>query len=245
MTTKPAHDDLFATAHSSISDFVFDEKVALVFADMIKRSVPGYSTLLTGIASIAHQYAQANTNCYDLGCSTGASTLAVSSAIPDTGCKMIAVDNSSAMIQRCHEYLNQAKLELSPDIICADVRDIKIENASVVVMNLTLQFVPIADRQDCIDAIYNGLLPGGILILSEKINFTEARENQWQQTVHHTFKQLHGYSDLEISQKRTALEKVLIPETLKTHQQRLAKTGFKFVTTWFQCFNFISMIAIK
>ncbi len=242
---KTEHDDLFALTRPSISQFAFDDKVVRVFADMIKRSVPGYSTLLTGIASIAHQYAQPGTNCYDLGCSLGASTLAMSSAIPHSNCHIIAIDNSAAMIERCRDYLQQTDLPLPIEIICADLLDVAIENASVAVMNLTLQFIPLNHRQTCINTIYQGLLPGGVLVLSEKIDFAEPRESELQQSVHHAFKHLHGYSALEISQKRTALENVLIPETLKTHQQRLAQAGFQFSTTWFQCFNFISIIAIK
>jgi tRNA (cmo5U34)-methyltransferase len=239
------YDDLFIAPQPSISKFVFDDKVASVFADMIQRSVPGYSTLLTGIAAIARQYAQPGTNCYDLGCSLGASTLALSSAISHSDCHIIAVDNSVAMIERCRVHIQQAELKLSTDIICADLLDISIENASIAIMNLTLQFIPLAYRQTCIDAIYSGLQPGGVLVLSEKIDFTEPRENTLQQSVHHAFKQLHGYSALEISQKRTALDNVLIPETLKKHHQRLTSAGFQFSTTWFQCFNFISIIAIK
>ncbi|HFD12097.1 MAG TPA: carboxy-S-adenosyl-L-methionine synthase CmoA [Crenotrichaceae bacterium] len=242
---KTASDTLFAQQQTSIADFVFDEKVARVFTDMIKRSVPGYSTLLTGIASISHQYARPETNCYDLGCSTGASTLAIGSAVANTGCHILAIDNSPAMIQRCREHMRQTELQLSIDIICADLLDIRIENASVTVMNLTLQFIPLEKRQQCIDLIYNGLRPGGILILSEKIDFDHPQEAEWQQSVHHHFKKMQGYSALEISQKRTALEKVLIPETLEIHHQRLTKAGFQFCTTWFQCFNFISMIAVK
>lgn len=242
---KTQHDDLFALVRPSSGGFVFNEKVAGVFADMIKRSVPGYSTLLTGISAIAHQYAQANTNCYDLGCSLGASTLAMGSAIPHPDCQIIAVDNSIAMIERCRDYLQQAELQLPIEIICADLLDVTIENASVAVMNLTLQFIPLSHRQTCINTIYQGLQPGGVLVLSEKIDFAEPHDNELQQSVHHTFKQLHGYSALEISQKRTALENVLIPETLEIHQQRLASAGFQFCTTWFQCFNFISIIAIK
>ncbi len=242
---KKKRDDLFAQVCPSISEFVFDEKVASVFADMIERSVPGYSTLLTGIAAIAHQYVQPGTNCYDLGCSLGASTLAISSAISHPDCHIIAVDNSPAMIERCRDYVQQAELQLPTEIICADILDVTIENASIAVMNLTLQFIPLIHRQTCINTIYQGLRPGGVLVLSEKIDFAESGASELQQSIHHAFKQLHGYSALEISQKRTALENVLIPETLIAHQQRLASAGFQFSTTWFQCFNFISIIAVK
>ncbi|MCH9697393.1 MAG: carboxy-S-adenosyl-L-methionine synthase CmoA [Gammaproteobacteria bacterium] len=240
-----SRDDLFALKQTSMSEFAFDDQVARVFDDMIQRSVPGYSTLLTGIAALTRKYAQNNTHCYDLGCSTGASMLAMHGALGNRGCKIIGVDNSTAMIERCRSDLQQAGLDIMIDIVCSDILDVSIENASVVVMNLTLQFIPLAKRQRCLETIYRGLLPGGILILSEKINFTDAHENQWQQSVHHGFKQLHGYSALEISQKRTALENVLIPETLETHRQRLINTGFRTIHSWFQCFNFISLAAIK
>ena len=242
---KTGYDDLFSQPQQSVSEFVFDDNVAGVFADMIKRSVPGYSTLLTGIAAISNQYATPGSNCYDLGCSIGASTLSMSNAIPHPDCKIIAIDNSAAMINHCRENFQQTEVKQDIEIICDDVLSYPINNASVVVMNLTLQFIPLHKRQHCINRIYEGLLPGGVLILSEKLDFINTRENQWQQTVHHGFKQLQGYSTLEISQKRTALENVLIPETQKTHQQRLETAGFQFTTTWFQCFNFVSMIAIK
>lgn len=238
-------DDLFALKQSSISEFAFDTQVARVFDDMIQRSVPGYSTLLAGIAALTREYAQHDTRCYDLGCSTGASTLAIHGALNDPSCNIVAVDNSAAMIERCRDYLRQAGLDETIETECADILDVSIDNASVVIMNLTLQFIPLAERQRCIETIYQGLAPGGILILSEKIDFADTQENQWQQSIHHTFKQLHGYSKLEISQKRTALENVLIPETLATHRQRLTNAGFHTIRVWFQCFNFISLAAIK
>jgi len=54
-----------------------------------------------------------------------------------------------------------------------------------------------------------------------------------------------GYSKLEISQKRAALENVLLPETLEAHRSRLDTIGFDAVDVWFQCFNFASMVAFK
>ena len=118
-------------------------------------------------------------------------------------------------------------------------------NASVVVLNFTLQFIPVGERLALIERIYAGLKPGGILILSEKIAFAEPERQHFHVELHHDFKRANGYSDLEISQKRTALEKVLIPETLACHQQRLRAAGFHFVDLWFQCLNFVSMVAIK
>ena len=130
-------------------------------------------------------------------------------------------------------------------MVCADVQEVGIENASVVVLNLTLQFIPVEKRLDLLQQIYHGLKPGGILLLSEKIAFDDPQQQLLQDNLHLEFKRSQGYSDLEISQKRTALEKVMIPETLATHQQRLQQAGFTLSEPWFQCFNFISLVAIK
>ena len=130
-------------------------------------------------------------------------------------------------------------------MLCADIRDISIENASVVVLNFTLQFIPTADRLAFLQKINQGLLPGGILILSEKLKFDDNRQNALQTDMHHLFKKAKGYTDLEISQKRTALENVLIPETFGLHQQRLQQAGFSSAEVWFQYFNFASIIALK
>ncbi|TLS67950.1 carboxy-S-adenosyl-L-methionine synthase CmoA [Mariprofundus erugo] len=223
------------------SGFTFDDRVASVFSDMINRSVPGYAQTLQMVELLSHQYAQNGSNLYDLGCSLGAATLALRRGSRERQCRVIGIDNSAAMIDRCRQILGHEDIELH----CQDILATPIENASVVVLNFVLQFIAIEQRQQLLQAICTGLRPGGILILSEKISFPDPRENRLQIELHEAFKRAHGYSELEISRKRTALEDVLIPEPLSTHHQRLADAGFCSSHTWFQCFNFSSMIAIK
>ena len=238
-------DQLYASALEEIIDFRFDEKVVDVFPDMIQRSVPGYATMLNNMAILAARYAQDNSHCYDLGCSLGAVSLAMSQTIQQHNCDIIAIDNSADMIERGQQLLANDRHSTVPiSLYCADIQTVEIDNASVVVLNFTLQFIPLADRLALITKIYQGLNTGGILILSEKLAF-DTEKNNFHINAHHDFKRANGYSDLEISQKRTALENVLIPETLVTHQQRLKHAGFAFSEQWFQCFNFTSMIAIK
>jgi len=238
-------DLIYAAALDEIIDFRFDEKVVNVFPDMIQRSVPGYATMLNNMAILAARYAQDNSHCYDLGCSLGAVSLAMSQTIQQDNCDIIAIDNSPEMIKQGQQHLaNPRESDILVTMHCADIQDIVIENASVVVLNFTLQFIPLADRLALIKRIYQGLNTGGVLILSEKLAF-DLEQDDFHINAHHDFKRANGYSDLEISQKRTALENVLIPETLATHQQRLKQAGFNFSEQWFQCFNFASMIAIK
>lgn len=244
MTKK--QDAIYAAPLNEIIDFQFDERVADVFPDMIQRSVPGYGMMISTIGILAARYAQPESRCYDLGCSLGAVSLAMRQRICQPECEIVAVDNSPAMIERGRELLARDTAPTVPvTMLCADLLQVSIENASVVVLNFTLQFIPPAERLALITRIYEGLKPGGILILSEKIAFEIAGRQQFHVELHHDFKRANGYSDLEISQKRTALEKVMIPETLACHQQRLQAAGFDFIETCFQCFNFASLVAQK
>lgn len=238
----PGRDQLFAQTDETLKDFVFDERVAAVFPDMINRSVPGYSNIIGMIGVLAHQHAQPDSRLYDLGCSLGAATAALQQGTVARGCEIHAIDNAPAMIDRARSLLDA---NAAPPIYfhCGDVREQSIEQASIVVMNFTLQFIPIVDRQKLLHRIHRGMLSDGILILSEKIAGKDAAEDQLLIDLHHEFKRANGYSDLEISQKRAALEDVLVPERLDVHRQRLLDAGFSRVDLWFQCFNFISLIA--
>jgi len=238
-------DNLFAAPLQQMVDFRFDERVVSVFPDMTQRSVPGYATLISNIGTMAARYVQAHSHCYDLGCSLGAVSLSLRHAIDKPDCKIIAVDNSEAMIAKAREVLAEDENSVPVELRCADINEVSIEKASVVVMNFTLQFIAPELRQTLIQKIYDGVLPGGVLILSEKLAFEDPQTNQFHIDSHHDFKRANGYSDLEISQKRSALEKVLIPETLAQHQSRLQQAGFSFVEKWYQCFNFVSMVAVK
>ncbi|MEP5983113.1 MAG: carboxy-S-adenosyl-L-methionine synthase CmoA, partial [Marinobacter alexandrii] len=128
---------------------------------------------------------------------------------------------------------------------CEDILDTELSDASVTTLNFTLQFVPPDQRTDLLTRIAQATRPGGVLILSEKIGFDSDQEQDIQTRLHHEFKRANGYSDLEISQKRSAIEQVLIPETLAAHKERLLAAGFDQVLVWYQCFNFVSMLAIK
>jgi len=243
MSKDTPHDKIYATPHDMIVDFAFDDAVVKVFPDMIRRSVPGYTEIITLLGLLAEQYAQPGSRCYDLGCSLGAATLSMRQRIP-SDCTIVAVDNSRSMIDRCAAHIQddgKAQVELH----CQDIQDIEIADASVVVLNFTLQFIAVGERLSLLQNIYAGLRPGGILVLSEKLNFEDVGEQQMQESMQLAFKRANGYSELEISQKRSALEKVLLPDSFAGHQRRLQEAGFSQVYQWFQAFNFASLLAIK
>lgn len=238
-------DNIFSSPIDNIGNFAFDERVVEVFPDMIQRSVPGYSNIISAIGMLAERFVKPNSTVYDLGCSLGAATLSIRRNIRQEGCKILSIDNSKAMVERCKLHVNAYRSDTPVEVIEADIRHVDISNASMVVLNFTLQFLSPEDRQNLLEKIYAGLRPGGILILSEKYVFGDEKSNELLVDLHHDFKRANGYSELEISQKRSAIENVLIPDSIGLHKDRLNKIGFSSVELWFQCFNFGSMFAIK
>ncbi|WOA51742.1 carboxy-S-adenosyl-L-methionine synthase CmoA [Dickeya solani] len=238
-------DMIFSAPIANLGDWTFDERVAEVFPDMIQRSVPGYSNIISMIGMLAERFVQADTQVYDLGCSLGAATLSMRRNIRVPGCRIIAIDNSSAMVARCRRHIEAFRADTPVEVREADILDTEIENASLVVLNFTLQFVPPASRLALLQRIWRGLRPGGALVLSEKFSFDDASIGELLFNMHLDFKRANGYSELEISQKRSMLENVMLTDSVETHKARLREAGFSHSDVWFQCFNFGSLVALK
>ncbi len=228
-----------------VTPFKFDEAVVKVFQDMIGRSVPGYELTLPLIGLIAARYVQPNSRVYDLGCSLGAASVIMRRHIQQDGVHMVGIDNSEAMVEQCTQNIAADESDIPMDVMLGDIRTANIQNASMVVLNFTLQFIDPTDRDRLIEKVYAGLNPGGVLVVSEKIVFDDEDKNERFIDLHHDFKRANGYSDLEVAQKRTAIMNVLIPETIPDHQARLLNAGFQSAELWFQAFNFCSLLAIK
>ncbi len=230
--------------------FAFDERVAAVFPDMIERSVPGYRFVLQTIAQAVPHLVQPHSRLYDLGCSLGAITLAMRAGLDDAGARaegarIVAVDSAQAMIRRAREHIAAFRTTHPIDLICADLRDITIEQASVVVTAYTLQFLPPEERLTVLTRIHDGLLPGGGLILVEKTHEPDPAMQALITELHHDFKRANGYSDLEIAQKRQALENVLRTETVAAHEERLRAAGFASMAIVTRHHGFTAWIALR
>lgn len=242
-------EDTVYKADDGSEPFRFDDRVARVFPDMLQRSIPGYAASIEAIGSLASRYVRAGTNCYDLGCSLGAATIAMRQGIQEPGCRIVAVDSAPAMIERAKEVvatdINPPALMTDVDFVLGDVREIEIANASMVVLNYTLQFLPPEDRDVMLQHVCEGLNAGGLLVLSEKVVDENPEMEKLLVELHHEHKRRNDYSALEISRKRAALENVLIPETVATHRARLKKAGFSHSAVWLRYFNFVSIIALR
>ena len=227
------------------SSFSFNQEVAEVFPDMLERSIPGYRTTINSIRFLASKYSKKGTNCYDLGCSLGASSIALGEGAAHNDCRIMAVDKSSSMTKKFSEIIKQEKLDLNIQIFNEDVLDTKITNASIVIMNFTLQFIRKKDRQLVLDKIYNGLNDGGLLIMTEKITQGDKKINNLLIDLHENFKLENLYTREEIENKKESIKNVLVEDDIETHQSRLSKSGFTKFGIWLQHFNFVSFLAIK
>lgn len=229
----------------AIADFNFGAKVAAVFDDMLDRSVPFYREVQRMVSEMATDFAAEGTNVYDLGCSTGTTLLNLDSKVsPDV--KFIGVDYSPEMLDQCRKNLAQAGFQRKHELICADLNNgIAIENASMVLMILTLQFVRPLHRDNLAKAILQGLNENGCLILVEKVLGEDSLFNRLFIKYYYDLKKRHGYSELEIAQKREALENVLVPYKLLENREMLLRAGFRYCDVFFKWYNFSGLIAVK
>ena len=238
-------DEIFKDTDIEPGSFEFNESVAKVFPDMLRRSIPGYDASLEAIGALANRYVSPGTHCYDLGCSLGAATLAMRQNIEGRNCHIVSVDLAPVMVERCRKRIDEDRSDTPVSVEAADIRNIEIRNASMVVLNYTLQFLPLKDRIGLIRKIHGGLNQGGVLVLSEKVADDDPTVESLLVDLHHAFKRANNYSDLEIARKRSALDNVLVPETTGVHLARLEATGFQHHSIWLKHFNFVSILAIR
>lgn len=238
-------DEVFKESFTKPSDFKFSSKVAVVFDDMVTRSVPFYEEMQRMIGELAADHYQDNTNIYDLGCSTGATLIQMDKSIP-AHIQFVGIDDSPDMLEKCRQKLTEVGFERPVKLQVADLNStVHIENASIAVLCLTLQFVRPINREKLLKAIYDGMAPGGAVIVIEKILAEDSTFNRDFIKYYYDMKRRNHYSEMEISQKREALENVLIPYKLSENIIMLREAGFTQCEVFFKWYNFSGFIAKK
>jgi tRNA (cmo5U34)-methyltransferase len=237
-------DTLFAVDQIH-EDFVFTEQVAQVFDDMLDRSIPFYQEVITGTARLLDIFLRQNDTVIDLGCSTGTTLLQLARLLPDKGLQFTGIDNSPAMLHKARLKAEMFSKQDMVSFITQDITDLDQADTGAFLLNYTLQFIRPLRRKEFIHRLFDNLRPGGVLILSEKKISHDPLLNRKYIDIYHQFKLERGYSELEIAQKREALENILIPFSIEENRELLLGAGFASVETFFQWFNFVSFIAIK
>jgi tRNA (cmo5U34)-methyltransferase len=238
-------DEVFRDEIEKASDFKFGANVAKVFDDMVNRSVPFYGEIQRMMAELSANHAAEGSFVYDLGCSTGTTMIGMNTMV-NQQIRFIGIDDSQEMLDKCKSKLMELGFSRPYELRCADLaHGVKIENASVVVLCLTLQFVRPIYREKVLKDIYDGLNPGGVLILVEKILAEESNFNRDFIDYYYNYKRRNNYSEMEISQKREALENVLVPYKLSENISLLRDQGFSHCEVFFKWYNFAGIIATK
>jgi tRNA (cmo5U34)-methyltransferase len=240
-----ARDRVFAEPVSAIGDFKFSKDVASVFDDMVERSVPFYTEIQRMIGEMAADFVKSGTRVYDFGCSTGSSMLALHDHVPPD-VRFVGVDSSEEMLERCRARLVKKGFRRPHELRCEDLNaGARVENASLALMVLTLQFIRPLRRERLMADIFRGLNGDGCLILVEKVLGEDSFFNRLFIQYYYEMKRRNGYSQTEIAQKREALENVLIPYRLMENRELLLRTGYRYVDVFFKWYNFCGMVAVK
>ncbi len=240
-------DQVFAQPRAKIEDFNFGHDTAVVFDDMLERSVPFYGEIQRMVAELAADFAADGTAVVDLGCSTCTSFLQIGAALPpDVGVRFVGIDSSEEMLDQAREKLTAARFARPYELRCQNMdQGVDVSGASVVLLVLTLQFVRPLHRERIMRSIYDGMEPNGCLILVEKVLGESSTFNRLFIKHYYDMKRKNGYSDLEIAQKREALENVLVPYQLEENKLLLQQCGFRSVDVFFKWYNFCGMLAMK
>lgn len=238
-------DKVFNDAKKEFGDFKFDKNVVSVFDDMVTRSVPFYLEMQRMLTELSVDFAKKNTNLYDLGCSTGATLMNLDKVL-DPSIGFVGVDESEEMLKKCRNNLVNGGIKRNLDLISVDLNNgVVLNNPSVVIFCLTLQFIRPLYRTNIIKNIYEQLPENGALMMVEKVLGEDSLFNRMFIKYYYDFKRRNEYSDIEISKKREALENVLIPYKLKENEEMLKSCGFKYVEVFFKWYNFTGIIAVK
>jgi tRNA (cmo5U34)-methyltransferase len=238
-------DKVYRDQRESIGDFRFDKSVATVFDDMVSRSVPFYGEIQRMVVEIAADYAEPGSSVYDLGISSGTTMVALNPQVDPT-VRFVGIDNSSDMLDKCREKFAVEKFVRPVDLHVAELNDgVQVENASVVMLVLTLQFIRPLRREKLIADIFRGMRTNACLIVVEKVLGEDSVFNRQFIKYYYDMKRRHGYTEMEISQKREALENVLIPYKLLENRELLLNSGFRAVDVFFKWYNFTGIVAIK
>jgi tRNA (cmo5U34)-methyltransferase len=239
-----AFDRIFADPSRKVTDFTFNAETAEVFEDMLDRSVPGYREIQRMMCELASDFAVDGTNVYDLGCSTGTTIRNLDALAQQV--RFVGVDSSQAMLDKAEASFAASPLRHPYSLTCRNLNDgAHVEEASVVVMSLTLQFLRPLYRERLLKDIHGGLHEDGVLILVEKVLGEDSLLNRLFIQHYHEFKHRNGYSEIEIAKKREALENVLMPYRLRENEEMLRQVGFRAVDVFFKWYNFAGVLALK
>ena len=244
--TPKSKDTIYSDPQEQFRPFQFDQRVAHAFNDMISRSVPYYQDLQTLVLRLLEPYLQADHTILDCGCATGTSIHSISTAFPKLPLTFYGIDNSNSMLDSAKQTCRHLPNHQSVHFECVSLETwTSIPDHNITLLILTLQFLDPKNRLSFLQRLSEKAESGSIIILIEKIAIPNPNLSRHYTDLHHGFKKDQGYSDLEIAQKRDAIETVLIPLSLEENLTLLHQAGYTKTDVFFKWLNFAGILAIK
>ncbi|MES0489230.1 MAG: carboxy-S-adenosyl-L-methionine synthase CmoA [Leptospirales bacterium] len=238
-------DEIYKNRRNRIEKFTFSKEVSQVFDDMIRRSVPGYLENIFMCTDLINEIYNGEGILYDLGCSTAALPISLSEKFNEKPFTYTGIDNSEAMVDKARNNTKNLPEHHNIQFVAGDIREFDFSNAAIFIASYTLQFIPPGEREELVKKIFDRLPPGGTFIMSEKVLEEHIQATEIFKTMHYLLKKDQGYSDIEISQKREAIEEILVPFTVENNLKMLKEAGFASASIFLKKYNFTSFIAIK
>ena len=183
--------------------------VASHFDQHVREQLPWYELVVDSIVTIARHYLGTCGIVYDIGCSTGNVTRAISNSVASRNPRFIGIDNSS--------YMGDFYPKEIGEFVLADACDYQYAPFDVAVCYLCLQFIPLDKRRGLIAALTKNVKKSGAIIIIDKFIVTGqycfVRDIFRRITLN--FKRSSGASSDDIIQKELSICGVQRPVSLK------------------------------
>jgi len=234
-----------SVSHVPTNPWRFDTAVTQVFEDMLNRSIPQYANMRSLVFDIGRRFVMPGGAVVDLGCSKG-EALAPFVELFGVANRYLGVEISRPMLMAARARFAGHELAAQIDIREMDLRqEYPAIDATLTLSVLTLQFLPLARRQEILRQAYRNTRPGGALVLVEKVRGASVALDRMMVERYHAFKREQGYSEAAIEKKRQALSDVLVPLTARQNEDLLAAAGFRQIDCIWRWLNFAAWVAVK
>ena len=226
----------------------FDAEVARVFEDMLRRSIPQLDVMRGLVSDLACRYYRPGTSLVDLGASRGDAAAAFREAAIDRGgfsC-IDLVEVSPPMAAICRErFRDDPRIRVHELDLRTGYPRMERCGASVTLLVLTLQFVPIEHRIRILSDVWRTTVPGGAVILVEKVIGGDPTSASMLVEEYQAMKRRNGYTQEEIDRKAASLEGVLVPVTARWNEDLLRGAGFRSVECFWRCLSFAGWVGVR
>ena len=217
------------------SEFSFNTITS--FDDHIAKSIPQYELMIESVVRMSDYFKDEKKVVYDVGTSTGKLLKYFKRANNYQG-KLVGIDNCSNLLPNSDSGITFINHDL--------MKPFTFNDACIVYSLYTMQFLPKEYRQAVLQSIYDGLVDGGALFISEKVYCYTGMFQDIFTSSYYDYKR-QSFTEKEIWDKERSLRTMLKPNTHDENMQLLMKVGFEQdkITMFYKYFGFEGLVCVK